>query len=61
MEAVNFKIMKLKDFAKSIGVPESTVRTWKRRNHIPNECFLIIGSTIFIKVDEVQKWISQAA
>lgn len=61
MTDTNFKIMKLKDFAKSIGVPESTVRTWKRRVHIPEACFLVIGSTIFVKVDEVQKWISQAA
>ncbi len=35
----NFKIMKLKDFAKEINTPESTVRTWKRRGDIPDYCF----------------------
>ncbi len=51
-----FNIIKLKDFAKEIGVPESTVRTWKRRKEIPEECFKIIGSTIFIKVEETKQW-----
>ncbi len=47
-----FNIMKLKDFAKEIGIPESTVRTWKRRGNIPENCFLIIGSTVFVKVNQ---------
>ena len=54
-----FNIMKLKDFAKEIGTPESTIRTWKRRGDIPKECFLIIGTTIFVKVVEFQQWIAQ--
>lgn len=57
----NFKIMKLKDFAKEIQTPESTVRTWKRRGDIPAECFLCIGSTIFVRVNKIQQWISQIA
>ncbi len=48
---LNFNILKIKDFAKEIGVAESTVRTWKRRGEIPESCFLVIGSTIFVKVD----------
>jgi len=35
---------------------ESTVRTWKRRKEIPEECFTTIGSTIFVKVDEIKEW-----
>lgn len=46
-----FDIISLKEFAKSIGKPESTVRTWKRRGQIPKNCFLVIGSTVFIKVN----------
>lgn len=56
-----FNIMKIKDFAKQIGIPESTVRTWRRRGEIPEQCFFIIGSTVFVKVEEVRKWISQVA
>lgn len=56
-----FNIMKLKDFAKEIGIPESTVRTWKRREEIPAVCFKIIGSTVFVKVKEMQEWIAQVA
>jgi len=61
MISLNLNLMKLKDFAKLIGVPESTVRTWKRRDQIPNSCFLIIGSTIFVKVNEFQEWTKNAA
>lgn len=56
-----FNIMKLKDFAKEIGIPESTVRTWKRRKNIPESCFLIIGSTVFVRVKETIQWMSQVA
>lgn len=56
-----FNLMKLKDFAKEISTPESTVRTWKRRGEIPEYCFLIIGSTVFVRVKEIQQWISQIA
>lgn len=56
-----FNIMKIKDFAKQIGIPESTVRTWRRRGEILEQCFFIIGSTVFVKVEEVRKWISQVA
>ena len=37
-----FNIMKIKDFAKQIGIPESTVRTWRRRGEIPEQCFFSI-------------------
>lgn len=56
-----FNIMKLKDFAKEIRTPESTVRTWKRRGEIPASCFLIIGSTVFVRVKEIQQWMAQIA
>lgn len=53
-----FNIMKIKDFAKQIGIPESTVRTWRRRGEIPEQCFLVIGSTVFVKVNEFQAFIA---
>lgn len=57
----DFNLMKLKDFAKEISTPESTVRTWKRRGEIPASCFLIIGSTVFVRVKEIQQWMAQIA
>ena len=53
-----FNIMKIKDFAKQIGIPESTVRTWRRRGEITEQCFLVIGSTVFVKVNEFQAFIA---
>lgn len=55
---INFNIMKIKDFAKQIGTPESTVRTWRRRGEIPEHCFLVIGSTVFVKINEIQAFIA---
>lgn len=52
---MDFNILRLKEFAESIKVPESTVRTWKRRGDIPKNCFLIIGSTVFVKVDQFRE------
>lgn len=50
------KIMKIKEFAKELNIPESTIRTWKRRGDIPAECFVVIGATVFIKVEVFQNW-----
>lgn len=53
----NFGVITLKQLAKSLGKPESTVRTWKRRGEIPAECFSVIGSTVFVKVEVMQDWL----
>lgn len=50
-ELNTYGIVSIKDFAKQLGKPESTVRTWKLRGDIPNECFLTIGGTVFVKVN----------
>ncbi len=50
------KIMKIKEFAIELNIPESTIRTWKRRGDIPAECFVVIGSTVFIKVEIFENW-----
>lgn len=56
-----FNIIKLTDFAEKIGIPESTVRTWRRRKDIPAECFKVIGSTVFVRVKEMQEWLDKVA
>lgn len=47
----SFGIVSIKDFAKQLGKPESTIRTWKLRGDIPAVCFVTIGSTVFVKVN----------
>ena len=54
-------IVSIKDFAKLIGKPESTIRTWKLRGDIPEACFLVIGSTIFVKVKQLMECMGLAA
>ncbi len=54
-------IVSIKDFAKLIGKPESTIRTWKLRGDIPEVCFLVIGSTVFVKVNQFMECMGLAA
>lgn len=58
---MNTNLISLKDFAKQLGKPESTVRTWKRRGDIPAKCFFSIGSTVFIRINVFQEWAMQTA
>ena len=53
-----FDLMSIKDFAKEINKPESTVRTWKRRGDIPQNVFKEIGGTVFVRTDKFKEWIS---
>ena len=53
-----FGIMSLKEFAKAINKPESTIRTWRRRGEIPEHCFKVIGGTVFVRVQEMQAFLA---
>lgn len=55
-----FGLMKIKEFAAELGVPESTIRTWKRRGEIPSSCFKVIGGTVFVRIDEMKKWLDKS-
>ena len=50
-------LMTLDVAASKLNVAESTLRTWKRRGNIPEECFKKIGSRIFIRTDKFQNWV----
>lgn len=52
-------IMTIKNFAKLMNKPESTIRTWRLREQIPKTCFKVIGSTVFVKVQEIKKFLYQ--
>ena len=56
-----FGLMTLKEFAKELGKPESTVRTWKRRGELPSEIFVTIGSSVFVKIELFKDWIGKTA
>ena len=50
-------LMTLDKAAEKLNVAESTLRTWKRRGEIPEECFKKIGSRVFIRTDKFQNWV----
>ncbi len=54
-----FKLMSLKDLAKELNKPESTIRTWRRRKDIPECIFVEIGGTVFVHVGRFQEWIDE--
>lgn len=51
--------MTLKDLAKELNKPESTIRTWKRRGDLPLFIFKEIGGTVFVKADKFKEWIEK--
>ena len=51
IEVNTYGIVSIKDFARQLGKPESTIRTKKLREDIPKECFLTIGGTVFVKIN----------
>ena len=51
--------MKVKAFAAELGVPVTTIYSWKQKGVIPPSCFTNIGKSIFIKIDEMKKWLDR--
>lgn len=54
-----FGLIKIKAFAEELGVPESTVYSWKRGGNIPSSCFKQIGGSWFVKVEEMKEWLEK--
>ena len=52
-----FNLMTLKDFAKELNKPESTIRTWKRRGELPSFLFKEIGGTVFVRTEKFKEWV----
>jgi len=52
-----FGLMTIKDFAKELNKPESTIRTWIRRGDLPPSLFKPIGGTIFVRVEKFKEFI----
>jgi excisionase family DNA binding protein len=54
-----FGLMKIKAFAEELGVPQSTIYSWKDRGEIPLSCFKQIGGTWFVRVNEMKEWLEK--
>ena len=54
-------LMTIKDFAKALHKPESTIRTWKRRGDLPPFLFKQIGNDVFIKKQKFKEWLEKDA
>lgn len=52
-----FNLLTLKELAKELGKPESTIRTWKRRGDLPSSIFKEIGGTVFVRAEKLKEWI----
>lgn len=57
----DFGLISIKEFAQILRKPESTIRTWRKRGVIPAKCFKVIGSTVFVRVKEMQDWLDKVA
>ena len=60
-ECNNFMIglIGLKEFARQLNTPESTVRTWKQRGEIPSYLFKKVGGTVFVRENKISEWIDK--
>lgn len=45
---INLNLITVGKLAECLGVPKSTVYSWKRNGNIPPNCFKKIGGTIFV-------------
>ena len=54
-----FGLMKIKDFAKELGTPESTIYSWKQKGDLPPSCFKQIGGKWFVRVKNMREWLDK--
>jgi predicted DNA-binding transcriptional regulator AlpA len=60
VKMTNYGVVTIKKFAESIGKPVSTVYSWKKRGHMPKECFKTIGRSVFVKEQATLEWLLAA-
>jgi len=53
---LNLNVISIKDFAKKIKKPASTIYEWRRKGTIPPSCFKVLAGSIFVKVREMQEF-----
>ena len=52
-----FDLITIKELAKELGKPESTIYSWKQRGEIPLFCFKQIGGCWFVRVSKFKEWV----
>lgn len=50
-------LITIAEAAEKLKVAESTLRTWKRRKEIPEECFKTIGTRVYIRKEKFKNFI----
>lgn len=55
---INFNVMSVREFAKKINKPASTIYEWIRKSTIPDNCTKRVGKTIFVKVPEMHAFLN---
>ena len=50
-------LITIAEAAEKLKVAESTLRTWKRRKEIPEECFKTIGTRVYIRKEKFKSFI----
>lgn len=58
LNSTSFNVMSIRDFAKSIKKPASTIYEWRRAKKIPENCFKLIGKSIFVRVSEMMDFLN---
>ena len=53
-----FGTIPVTEFAESIGKPVSTVYSWRRNGDIPERCFAKVGRCIFVRVEQMSKFLN---
>ena len=53
-------LLTISEAAEKLKVAESTLRTWKRRGDIPSNCFLKLGTKIYLHKIRFKNYIEQS-
>ena len=54
-------LITFREFTKLLKANPNTVKSWKRRGDLPQEIFLKIGGTLYIKEDKFNAWVEQSS
>lgn len=57
---INLNLITVGKLAECLGVPKSTVYSWKRNGNIPKNCFKKIGGTIFVIESAITKFFNSS-
>lgn len=53
------KLYTFKEICQIFKVSPNTVKTWKRRGHMPAKLFFKIGGTLYVFKEDFDKWLKE--